>query len=593
MKNSATRDAFFAIFAVIAALGPFLNKAFHIDDPLFLWIAQQVSQHPDDPYGFSVNWYGFAQPMFSIMQNPPLNSYYMALAATLLGWSEPAMHGAFLVPAVAATLGTFFLARRFCDSPLLAALLTLFTPVFLVSATGVMCDVWLLALWVWSVESWLRGLERHSCGFLLLASVLAAAAALTKYFGASLVPLLAAYTLVRDRRFTYRLLFLLIPVMVIIMYEVMTKAKYGEGLFSNAMIYPLKHRTSQEKHLFAQFIVGLSFTGGCLFPAVFYVLFLKSRRVLISGLAIFVALLLLLYFGIGRGLAIGSFAITAPEALFATIGIGILALAVTDFAQRRTADSVLLSLWVIGTFFFAAIMNWSITARTLLPMVPAVMILLLRRFNTSAVAAPAAPTSAPASGNQVVTIAPTAVTIEGRASEIKNRPAMDDQQATAPRPNDLTLRTSQASNGRMLWWPLLPAALVSLLVTTADYKFANTARLASSYFQNRFQTEPGTVWFEGHWGFQYYMEQWRTKPVDQNERGIVSGDLVIIPWTNTNISLASPATTGLTEQVNFPQFLFATMSPETGAGFYSNRWGPLPWVFARTPPELYLVFRVK
>jgi hypothetical protein len=50
----------------------------------------------------------------------------------------------------------------------------------------------------------------------------------------------------------------------------------------------------------------------------------------------------------------------------------------------------------------------------------------------------ATPSSAPGS-NQVVTIAPTAVTIEGRASEIKDRPAMDDQQEAAPRPNDLTL----------------------------------------------------------------------------------------------------------------------------------------------------------
>jgi hypothetical protein len=89
------------------------------------------------------------------------------------------------------------------------------------------------------------------------------------------------------------------------------------------------------------------------------------------------------------------------------------------------------------------------------------------------------------------------------------------------------------------------------------------------------------------------MEQWRAKPVDQNQRVIVSGDLVIIPGTNTNISLPSPATTDLMEQVNFSQFLLATMSLETGAGFYSSRWGPLPWVFARIPPEPYLVFRVK
>jgi hypothetical protein len=33
--------------------------------------------------------------MFSIMQNPPLSSYYIALIASFLGWSEPAMHGAF------------------------------------------------------------------------------------------------------------------------------------------------------------------------------------------------------------------------------------------------------------------------------------------------------------------------------------------------------------------------------------------------------------------------------------------------------------------------------------------------------------------
>jgi len=58
----------------------------------------------------------------------------------------------------------------------------------------------------------------------------------------------------------------------------------------------------------------------------------------------------------------------------------------------------------------------------------------------AAVVAPAAgPTSASASGTQVVTIAPTTVTIEGRASQIKDRPAMDDQQEAAPRPNDLTL----------------------------------------------------------------------------------------------------------------------------------------------------------
>src|SRR4029077_5163237 len=61
--------------------------------------------------------------------------------------------------------------------------------------------------------------------------------------------------------------------------------------------------------------------------------------------------------------------------------------------------------------------------------------------------APAAPAEGPrpapplidANGNQIVTIAPKAVTIEGHASEVAQRPAINDQQEAAPRPNDLTL----------------------------------------------------------------------------------------------------------------------------------------------------------
>ena len=64
MKGSVTTRALIAAFAVIAALAPFINKAFHIDEPLFIWMAHQISRHPQDPYGFSVNWYSTVQPIF-------------------------------------------------------------------------------------------------------------------------------------------------------------------------------------------------------------------------------------------------------------------------------------------------------------------------------------------------------------------------------------------------------------------------------------------------------------------------------------------------------------------------------------------------
>src|SRR5688500_14225416 len=75
-----------------AALLPFINKAYHIDDPLFLWAAQHITAHPLDFYGFAVNWYGSAMPMSEVMKNPPLTSYYQALIGAVAGWSEPIIH---------------------------------------------------------------------------------------------------------------------------------------------------------------------------------------------------------------------------------------------------------------------------------------------------------------------------------------------------------------------------------------------------------------------------------------------------------------------------------------------------------------------
>jgi hypothetical protein len=258
-------------------------------------------------------------------------------------------------------------------------------------------------------------------------------------------------------------------------------------------------------------------------------------QVLLAGTVIFIVFVLLFHFGAGLALSP-----TFEGALFVTIGIGILVLALTDVLQYKTADSLLLFLWVFGTFIFAAMMNWTISARTFLPMAPAVMILLIRRLRVPGLIA-----------------APKAF-------------------------------------GAATWSPVLLSAFVSLLIATGDYQLANTARTAAKQFQQRFRNKPGTVWFEGHWGFQYYMQQWRAKPLDSEQHGLVPGDVLIVPVNNTNVSRkpAAPRIASF-EETKYAQFFAISMSREVGAGFYSSRWGPLPWEVAAVPPERYLVFRIK
>ena len=146
---------------VVAALGPFLAKPFNIDDPLFIWLAQNVSAHPANPFGFDVNWYGLVSPMWTVTENPPGAGYYFALAGNIFGWSEISLHFAGLLAALAVILGTHRLAMRMCGQPLLAAAAVLFTPIFLVSANTVMSDVLMLAFWIWALVFWVEGLEQN------------------------------------------------------------------------------------------------------------------------------------------------------------------------------------------------------------------------------------------------------------------------------------------------------------------------------------------------------------------------------------------------------------------------------------------------
>src|SRR5438477_9023337 len=145
---------------VLATLSPFLGKPFNMDDPLFIWAARHIQKHPGNPYGFDVNWFGTVAPMWEATKNPPLACYYLAAAGSVLGWGEIALHVSLLLPALGAALGTYRLARHFCRQPLLATLVAVFTPVFLVSSTTVMCDVLLLALWVWAVVFWVEGMQQ-------------------------------------------------------------------------------------------------------------------------------------------------------------------------------------------------------------------------------------------------------------------------------------------------------------------------------------------------------------------------------------------------------------------------------------------------
>ena len=201
----------FLVALITICYFPFINRAFHIDDPLFIWAAKHIQSNPSDPYAFNVNWYGVEMPMWFVTKNPPLASYYIALVASFFGWSEAVLHCAFLFPALAVAIGMYLLAQKYCKRPLIATLAGVLTPVYFVSSLTIMSDLMMLAFWLFAVYFWTKGIENGNNVSLIFAVLMISLAALTKYFGMTLVPLLILYTIFKKRSVGWWLLYFLIP----------------------------------------------------------------------------------------------------------------------------------------------------------------------------------------------------------------------------------------------------------------------------------------------------------------------------------------------------------------------------------------------
>lgn len=548
VKSALCNTAIIPVIVTILCLVPFVNKAFHLDDPVFIWSAKHIQSKPFDFYGFKANWYGTELEMSEMHHNPPGACYYMVLVGFLLGWSEVALHVGFLVPAVAAALGMYYLARVLCLRPkwaVLAAVAAVLTPGFLVSGTTLMCDMMVLALWVWAIVFWVRGMKENKQLSLLLAAILISICVLTRYVGIALVALLFAYSLMQKRKLGTWVLFLLIPPVILAGYVWAARALYGRGLLLDAASFAVRLRWKGQVALFSQVLTGLAFTGGCIMTVLFYIPLLWSRRVLIVS----VVLMVLFILGLSFVEKIGSswvrdgdgvkWGFLIQVTLMAVAGVSLLGLAGVDFRRCRDADSLLLLLWVFGIFVFATFVNWTVNARSILPMVPAVSILLMRRVER--------------------------------------------------------LGTGKREAG-IGWaaWPLVPAAVVALAVGWADYAWASTARSAAETINKSFENYNGTIWFQGHWGYQYYMESNGHKALDFLHSKVSRGDLIIVPSNNSGTCSLSKTNTLLCQTFQFaPPSWLATMNLSVGAGFYSDIWGPLPFAAGRVGPEEYRAFIVK
>lgn len=176
------------ILAIVAsATLPWLNKAFHIDDVLYLRVAEQIRKDPLLPYGDKdralVLWDsedGNPGSLFHTDYNPPLWKYVLAGAIEAFGKEEWKLHLVASGCVFLAAWPLYLIGRRWTTRPIWCVAMILWSPFFL-PGQNIMIEPLLLCLVSWSAYLMIRSWEDWQGKGSPLGGLLAGAAVVAKY----------------------------------------------------------------------------------------------------------------------------------------------------------------------------------------------------------------------------------------------------------------------------------------------------------------------------------------------------------------------------------------------------------------------------
>jgi hypothetical protein len=313
---------------------------------------------------------------------------------------------------------------------------------------------------------------------------------------------------------------------------------YGVHPFASASTFALKARSEIPRTWASHSLVGLAFLGGTVTTAAFVAPWLWSWRQIVSfGFAAAILAIALSFAAVDAYLLPtldgARWQLIAHVAVFACLGLQIVSLTVRRLVRAPDADGFLLACWIAGIFVFAAFANWTTNVRSLVPALPAIAILLL-----------------------------------GEARRVV---------------------TTQSAQWRLLV-PLALGTAIALVVAHADYALARATRAAAEDLAAAAHSWNGPVRFVGTWGFQQYMESRGVRKLERHESWLGPATLLVLPALDVR---PDPTTLVVVGTRQYPvSSIASTFSVERGSGFYTSRFGPVPFVFGRAPPEPYVLLKI-
>lgn len=554
------------ILAAGAVTLPFVFKAFHLDDTVFVWLGQEKLS---DPFALGLPNHGYEGNFFPVYldTHPPLHTSFLALLIWIFGGpSEVGLHLGLVIFAVLATVSMFYLGRRFTDSPLTAALLLIVTPGFMVMAQSVMTDVPALSLWLAAIASYVYAIDRaggknsdsgqnggrhpgsgrrYGTGLLVLAGLFTSLAILTTYQSFSLLPLLFVYALLKRRVTLKTMLPLAAALAVFGAIVVYYLAATGE---------PPKLSYSFGVNLAPAFIANkvlaiISVIGGAtVFPLMLVMGLLRGRKEYLAFAALFV---LILAFFLNRAVS-GEYTLAAAILQAVFYSAGLLAVyrffnlgmdaAFADERSGRDRDNIFLVLWIAGVLVYSVLLLPYASTRYLLPLFPPVVLLFVSYA----------------------------------------RGIIPDK----------------------IWWPRFAIAAVACTAITgtavsiADYQLSGVYRDFAAEYPRTLSAGSHQIWFAGEFGLRYYLEAEGGQYLLEDDDSPAPGDYVVLSHGLIAyfISDQLKERLQLVDSIEYPAgagWPLRVQDRNSQAGFYDQFHGNLPYSFSSEPVETIDIYRVR
>jgi hypothetical protein len=134
---------------------------------------------------------------------------------------------------------------------------------------------------------------------------------------------------------------------------------------------------------------------------------------------------------------------------------------------------------------------------------------------------------------------------------------------------------------------VVAGTILGHLILRADAEFAGLGRQAVAQLIPTSGAMSRRVWFDGHWGFQWYAEKAGARPLSLTGPYPDDGDLVVISGMTSMGILDGYPNRRLLQTVSAIRHRGLLMSRTAGAGFYTNQFGLLPWAWGHEPEDRY------